>query len=381
MTTKSGGERSSHGIKILVILNLIFTFALYHCQIVITTKALSLGIHAEELRDSIAVGTADTQDNGKQDAGRAGRKEDCQSIWRSLCCGGLESKQILGRKDTTKPLDPAKVVFLAEKVCWVACENVIYDNPPPETLRMDCIQAQRPVPCDLCCTRYKLPYNPCQFPSSSDEMTLPPFTVPSTASKTRKPRKKADNLKKVELEEVERALATYEQQLYAEERLVAPHRYRPRSLYFPNALQEAIASDLLKIKSRAALNVILASNSWPFIESQGSNLFDYISSLQKTVHSQRKVKSKKSTKKSKSLSDLSDGLSDIEKSSSDIDAVNLPPLNPSKRVALAPANNQPHAKRKPQPRQAQQSLAEAESYYARPVGKGPTPLNSVTKKM
>lgn len=234
---------------------------------------------------------------------------------------------------------------------------------------MDCIQAQRPVPCDLCCTRYKLPYNPCQFPSSSDETTLPPFTVPSTASKTRKPRKKADNLKKVELEEVERALATYEQQLYAEERLVAPHRYRPRSLYFPNALQEAIASDLLKIKSCAALNVILALNSWPFIELQGSNLFDYISSLQKTVHSQRKVKSKKSTKKSKSLSDLSDGLSDIEKSSSDIDAVNLPPLNPSKRVALAPANNQPHAKRKPQPRQAQQSLAEAESYYARPVGK------------
>lgn len=49
--------------------------------------------------------------------------------------------------------------------------------------------------------------------------------------------------------------------------------------------------------------------------------------------------------------------------------LNLPPLNPSKRVALAPANNQPHAKRKPQPRQAQQSLAEAESYYARPVGK------------
>ena len=45
------------------------------CQIVIATKALSLGIHAEELRDSIAVGTADTQDNGKQDGGRAGRKE------------------------------------------------------------------------------------------------------------------------------------------------------------------------------------------------------------------------------------------------------------------------------------------------------------------
>lgn len=46
-----------------------------YCQIVIATKALSLGIHAEELRDSITVGTADTQDNGKQDGGHAGRKE------------------------------------------------------------------------------------------------------------------------------------------------------------------------------------------------------------------------------------------------------------------------------------------------------------------
>ncbi|KAE9393584.1 hypothetical protein BT96DRAFT_1050796 [Gymnopus androsaceus JB14] len=46
-----------------------------HCQIVIATKALSLGIHAEELQDSISVGTADTQDNGKQDGGHAGRKE------------------------------------------------------------------------------------------------------------------------------------------------------------------------------------------------------------------------------------------------------------------------------------------------------------------
>lgn len=31
------------------------------CQIVIATKALSLGIHAEELLDSIVVGTADTK--------------------------------------------------------------------------------------------------------------------------------------------------------------------------------------------------------------------------------------------------------------------------------------------------------------------------------
>ncbi|KAE9384196.1 hypothetical protein BT96DRAFT_1008319 [Gymnopus androsaceus JB14] len=303
-----------------------------HWQIVITTTALSLGIHAEELRDSIAVGTANTQDNRKQDVGRAGWKEGiiaCRIIFMTMTelnkvnkivkASGKVSVAAVSKvkqttragKDTKKPLNPAKVVFLAEKVCPVACENVVYDNPPPRTLRMDCIQAQHPIPCDLCCMQYKLPYDPCQFPSSSDETTLHLFTMPSTASKPHKPRKKADDLKKVELEEVERALATYEQQLYAEEQLVAPHCYHPCSLYFPNALQEAIASDLLKIKSLAALNIILALKSWPFIELQSSNLFDYISLLQKTIHFQY-------------------GLSDIEKSSSNIDAVNLPPLNPSK---------------------------------------------------
>lgn len=276
------------------------------------------------------------------------------------------------KKESKTPLDPAKVVFLAETICHVACENTIYDNPPVETSRLDCIQAARQIPCDLCCTRYHIPEDPRLFPPSSDETILPPFLIPPASIKPPKSKKKADDLKKKEFEEVFQALIEYEERLYAEERLVAPHRYRPRSLYFPKALQELIASNLLKIKSRAELNVILASNEWPYIESQSSNLFGLISTLQNQVLTQRpKPKSKKVRK---SIENSSDSLSDVDMVSSDVDVV--PAVSPStlhsvpfKRVALAPAGNQPPSKRKVQARRPQQSFTEARESYSRPIGK------------
>lgn len=161
---------------------------------------------------------------------------------------------------------------------------------------MDCIQADRPIPCDLCSSRYHIVEN--EFPPSGDMTALPPFILPELTTKKRKSRKKADELKEKELEHAKMVFLTYEDQLYKEERLVAPHRYRPHALYFPKALLDTIVIDLLKINSQAALNVILASEEWPFIESQSSNLFDFICALQVSILSQRhSSKSKKTTKK------------------------------------------------------------------------------------
>ncbi|KAF9061139.1 hypothetical protein BDP27DRAFT_1429304 [Rhodocollybia butyracea] len=274
-----------------------------HCQIVIATKALSLGVHAEELLDSIAIGTADMHDNGKQDGGRARRKEGtiaCRIIFTNRielnkvkniieASGEISVATISKVKQTTntkdemkRPLDPAKVVFLAEK--------------------------------------------------------------------------------KKEMELVKKALIVYEEQLYAEERLVAPHHYRPCSLYFPKSLQESLVSDFLKIKSCTHLNVLLASNMWPFIETQGAPPYDLISLLQKNIHSQCKSKSKRVKNVSSDVDSLLDV--DIASSDGDLPAVSSS-MHPAKCTALVPAENQPRTKR--QPRQPQQTLAEAESYYARPT--------------
>lgn len=233
------------------------------------------------------------------------------------------------KKETKTHLDPAKVVFLSEKFCQVACENIIYDNPPLETTHMDCIQANCPLPCDLCSSHYHI-VEP-EFPPSSDITALPPFIIPKNATKKCKPRKTVDDLKEKELVEMKSALLTYEEQLYTEERLVAAHRYRPRPLYFSQHIQDTIAVELLKIKSQAELNVILASNEWPFIELQSANLFDLICSLQTRILLQRRQsKLKKSARKAQEvLSESSDSLSDID----EIAESSLP----AKRVPLVPA--------------------------------------------
>jgi hypothetical protein len=192
-----------------------------------------------------------------------------------------------------------------------------------------------------------------QFPSYTDETILPPFILPPPLANPQKGKRNVDKLKKDEVIEVRKSLAIYEEQLYFEERLLGLHRNRPRSLYLPKAICDHLVAELLKIKSRADLNIILASLEWPFIESQGSNLFDLVCLLQKDIHSRRKPKPRKQPKPLSAT--LSSDSEDFE--------ANLPPIAP-KRVALAPAENQPRAKRLPQ-----QSLAEAESYYARTVAK------------
>lgn len=45
------------------------------CQVIIATEALTLGVDARLILDSISVGSPPTQDKSCQDAERAGRKE------------------------------------------------------------------------------------------------------------------------------------------------------------------------------------------------------------------------------------------------------------------------------------------------------------------
>ncbi|THV04164.1 hypothetical protein K435DRAFT_817015 [Dendrothele bispora CBS 962.96] len=57
------------------------------CQIVIHTKAFSLGIHAKTLQDSISVGTADTQAESDQCDGRVGQSfAKCKTNYLGNCC-------------------------------------------------------------------------------------------------------------------------------------------------------------------------------------------------------------------------------------------------------------------------------------------------------
>lgn len=59
------------------------------CQVAIATKALSLGVHAKAVTDSISVGGSDTQDELEQSGGRVGRDESVLA-WRIILATATE---------------------------------------------------------------------------------------------------------------------------------------------------------------------------------------------------------------------------------------------------------------------------------------------------
>ncbi|KAF9046996.1 hypothetical protein BDP27DRAFT_1434455 [Rhodocollybia butyracea] len=241
-----------------------------HCQIVIATKAMSVGIHAEKLQDSISVGTSETQDCGKQEGGRAGQNLD------------ELARQIIFT--TLKELNEVQNIIKVSgevSVAAVACVKL------PSKLKSKKKTTPSLNPAKICKDLTELP-------PYTNKTTLPPFILPSTPAKQQTGKKKADELKKSEVIEVRKSLAMYEERLYFEERLlVGLHRNRPLSSYFPKVIRDWITVELPKIQSRADLNVILASLEWPFIETQGSNLFDLICSLKKDIYSRQRTKSLK----------------------------------------------------------------------------------------
>ncbi|THU97044.1 hypothetical protein K435DRAFT_857951 [Dendrothele bispora CBS 962.96] len=107
------------------------------CQVVIATKAFSLGIHARTLQDSISIGTPDTQCELDQSGGRVGRDRE-MNAWRIIFVTSKEMKNAQKRIESTestreKSMDLPKAQFLTEKTCRVSCINKIYGNPPTET--------------------------------------------------------------------------------------------------------------------------------------------------------------------------------------------------------------------------------------------------------
>ncbi|THU99819.1 hypothetical protein K435DRAFT_855312 [Dendrothele bispora CBS 962.96] len=310
------------------------------CQIVIATKAFSLGIHAKTLQDSISVGTADTQAESDQCGGRVGQDRS-QNARRIILATAAELKKAKKNlQDGSDPsakstMDPAKVT---------------YTNPPIETSYLDCVQAKRLLPCDLCRARYNLLESPTLFPAYADESVLPLFHVPPIPAKHKKQK---DQLKKNEIKLIRQELIAFEKQVWLDEHLYIPHRNIPRSFYLPSEVFDMVTIDLLKIKSLDILRTKLADIPWMFKYRQTRNLFALIAQLSDTI---------KKSRPSKSKSHQPEHSTD-EMEASDIINVNTSAIIPAslKRPALEGTSNQPRAKRKPV-----MNLAEAEELYSRP---------------
>jgi hypothetical protein len=195
-----------------------------------------------------------------------------------------------------------KALVLVEKVCYIACLNRIYGNLPLAITTLDCIAAERPLPCSLCMQRsgLTLKFGPSPLPPGYPP--LPPFSSvpttaagPSTASgtattstttKKKLPKSPAAiaaaNEKKLKLTCKERTLAEtalgqFGESVYQAERDNGPYPYIPRSSYFPSPMMQKILDELMKITTMEVLTSYTAS--WMHLPAHGIALLHVITGL------------------------------------------------------------------------------------------------------
>ncbi|KAF8205450.1 hypothetical protein K438DRAFT_2096825 [Mycena galopus ATCC 62051] len=140
-----------------------------HCQIILATVAFANGINAKALLDSVLVGLSGSLDLMVQKLSWVGQDNNTQArgvvlIQKSTLKLAQKTLNSLSKPPSSQPkkgkgsckpksiegMDVCKAQFITESHCYTAFLNQYYQNPPLETSTLDCIAANRALPCILC---------------------------------------------------------------------------------------------------------------------------------------------------------------------------------------------------------------------------------------
>ncbi|KAJ7223334.1 P-loop containing nucleoside triphosphate hydrolase protein, partial [Mycena pura] len=276
-----------------------------YCQIVIATIAFSNGINARRLLDSISLGFWSTVDILWQDQGRVGRmlestargivfvqsasvKAATKQIANPTTAPVSKSKKTKGSRKagTAAPMDPMKARMLTETSCYNALVNDYYGNPPLETTTLDCVAANRPLPCSNCISRSKKNLVFASPPGTPSFETLALPVAPARARSTfPMPPPKKKKLTKKERKSAEAALIDYRKTLCEEQHLLGNYTEHPISLFLPSSLQTLILDKFLTIESSSAFDLLLST--WRHRELHTRTLFKLVTELQSTINEDR----------------------------------------------------------------------------------------------
>ncbi|KAE9384400.1 hypothetical protein BT96DRAFT_1008118 [Gymnopus androsaceus JB14] len=243
---------------------------------------------------------------------------------------------------TTILIDHSIALLLTKKICYIACINRIYCNPPLALTDCDCIAADRAVKYSLCSKRAGITISLESSPTSTPFPKQPP--VQSTSS-----RKKSTSLDltKKEHEKVVPLLVKFSESVWETESLTELHQFRPRESYFLLGMQNCILSNFLHISSLEMLQTLLKRYHWAFWDTQGQHLCDLILSQAIVIRESRRrqqllQKRRREAKESEADEYSEDSISESE----------LLPL--PKRVALQPSSRPntltPQLNPRPKPR-------------------------------
>ncbi|KAJ7688121.1 hypothetical protein B0H17DRAFT_1203130 [Mycena rosella] len=181
------------------------------------------------------------------------------------------------------------------KKCYIALINRHYGNPPLELTTLDCIAANRLLPCSLCIARAN---KTLVFDAPPSSIVLPPFTPPSSV---RSPALSTAD-KKLKLKTKERKLALsglkeFRNKLRVEEQLSGRFRNHPPSLFLPPSILNAILDALLFISSSSDLDALLTQ--WYHRQTRTQSLFETINQLQTKIHRKREKKREETNRKAR----------------------------------------------------------------------------------
>ncbi|KAF8179975.1 P-loop containing nucleoside triphosphate hydrolase protein [Mycena galopus ATCC 62051] len=262
------------------------------CQIVIATIAFSNGINAKKLLDSVSMGMSKSVDNEWQQKGRVGR--EAGSIARGVILVQPSSitaarKQLNAlakhRKGTTKkaqpPMEHARALLLVEQTSYYAFFNKHYGNPPLETTSLDCIAANRLLPCSICLPRSGKTLT---FDAPPSAIVLPPLHPLISAVASHHSHKKL-KLTKKEKKLARSALKTFRNSLCVKEQFAGQFRHHPPCLFLPPSIQDAIVDQLLSLSSSVMLHPLL--DQWHHQNTHTASLFHVITQLQTKITKKR----------------------------------------------------------------------------------------------
>ncbi|KAJ6586289.1 P-loop containing nucleoside triphosphate hydrolase protein [Mycena vulgaris] len=252
------------------------------CQVVIATITFANGLNVKSLLDSISLRFPETVDQLWQEKGRVGRNPETSArgvvLFQPSALGSAE-KQLAASSNAdssahkrtkapkskgqqkSKPLEHAKALVLAEKECYNAVINRIYENPPLDTSALHCIAAGRRLPCSLCAARNNISLT-FSAPALPPSVELPLFVHPQAADPIATLDKKLRLMKK-ERAHVESVLKEFGETVRRAERKLGAHQHRPKSAFFPTSVIRSILDVLLTLDSLEKLEALLTS--WVFV--------------------------------------------------------------------------------------------------------------------
>ncbi|KAJ7017191.1 P-loop containing nucleoside triphosphate hydrolase protein, partial [Mycena alexandri] len=327
------------------------------CQVAIATVALANGLNVKPVLDSISIGCPETLEQMLQEKGRAGRDAETAArgyvLYQPSVLAAAEKQldatshaapasNTTRKKAPAKPLQQAKVEFLTEKICLNAAVNRVFENPPLNISSLDCIAAERPLPCSLCAARNNIVLD---FPAPPlpPNVYFPPFTAPIDDQQTT-PTDKKSRLTQKERKQVEPMLIQFGETVRRAQRKLSAHANRPKSAFFPSSVQKSLLDSLLTFESFNDL----ASHvkSWTFAAGYQVRLYALVHELRTTIQLQREEAQEK--KKGEGLRD-----DEASSESSDEEAQNhprsspIPPPPKRPRHALNEITNEERPARKP----------------------------------